>query len=112
MKNSDWADSVDFAIILCDENLNFNYLNNKAILNFKDSNPEKLIGTNIMDCHSENSQSIIKKIRDEHFVNCYTIEKNGKKKMIRQSPLIEDGVFKGIIEITFELPDDIPHFIR
>jgi hypothetical protein len=44
--------------------------------------------------------------------NVYTIEKGGIKKIIHQSPLYENGVFSGVIEIAFELPQPLPHFIR
>lgn len=44
--------------------------------------------------------------------NTYRIEKAGVKKIIHQSPLYENGVFSGLIEISLELPQSLPHFIR
>jgi len=44
--------------------------------------------------------------------NTYTIEKAGIKKIIHQSPLYENGIFSGMIEMSFELPSSLPHFIR
>ncbi|MDP3435243.1 MAG: hypothetical protein Q8T04_20070 [Bacteroidota bacterium] len=44
--------------------------------------------------------------------NSYTTEKNGIRKMIHQTPWIEDGEFKGLIEISFEVPMELPHYKR
>jgi len=44
--------------------------------------------------------------------NAYTIEKNGIKKMIFQSPWKENGETKGMIEFSFEIPFEMQHFIR
>ena len=44
--------------------------------------------------------------------NVYTIEKNGIKKLIYQSPWFEKGVMKGLVELSLEIPFDMPHFIR
>lgn len=42
----------------------------------------------------------------------YTIEKNGRKKMIYQSPWFTDGQYRGFVEIVLELPESLPHYIR
>ena len=44
--------------------------------------------------------------------NSYTIEKKGIKKLIHQSPWFEDGKPAGLIEISIEIPFELPHFIR
>ena len=44
--------------------------------------------------------------------NVYTIEKNGVKKMIRQSPWYKDGVFSGVTEVSFEIPWEMAHHVR
>jgi predicted RNA methylase len=44
--------------------------------------------------------------------NIYTIEKNGIKKIIRQSPWLKDGVFSGVVEVSFEIPAMMPHHLR
>jgi hypothetical protein len=45
-------------------------------------------------------------------VNAYTIEKNGKKKMIYQTPWYSNGKYSGLVEISLPLPEELPHFIR
>jgi hypothetical protein len=44
--------------------------------------------------------------------NVYTIEKNGVKKLIYQSPWYKDGEYAGFVEISLEIPLEIPHFVR
>ena len=44
--------------------------------------------------------------------NIYTIEKGGVRKMIYQAHWRTGGRPAGLIEITFELPEPVPHFHR
>jgi hypothetical protein len=44
--------------------------------------------------------------------NIYTIEKNGVKKLIYQTPWYQDGQYAGFIELSLEIPFEMPHFIR
>jgi len=44
--------------------------------------------------------------------NVYTIEKAGIKKMIYQTPWYQNGKVAGLVEISIEIPFDMPHFIR
>ena len=44
--------------------------------------------------------------------NTYTIEKNGIKKMIYQTPWFNEGVVSGLVEISMELLEEMPHHIR
>ena len=45
----------------------------------------------------------IKEIIHDKKSNIYTIEKNGLKKFIYQSPFYENGEIKGLVEIVFEI---------
>ena len=72
----------------------------------------KLIGTNVLDCHPEPSRSKLQGMMDERRTNVYTIQKNGKKKLIYQAPWYKDGVYAGFVELSLEIPWDMPHFNR
>jgi hypothetical protein len=48
----------------------------------------------------------------ERRTNVYTIQKNGKKKLIYQAPWFRDGVYAGFVELSLEIPWDLPHFNR
>jgi hypothetical protein len=65
-----------------------------------------------MDCHNEDSRRKIRKIMITHQKNVYTIEKHGRKKIIYQTPWMEGNVFKGIVELSLEIPIEMPHYKR
>jgi len=44
--------------------------------------------------------------------NVYTIEKNGRKKLIYQTPWFEKGEFRGIVELALPIPFEVSHFVR
>ena len=108
----DWAKEFNGAVTVCDVNGTITYMNDKAIKTFEKEGGDKLLGTNVLDCHPEPSKTILKKLMDEQKKNVYTIEKNGIKKLIYQSPLYKNDVYSGFIEISLEIPFEMPNFIR
>jgi hypothetical protein len=40
------------------------------------------------------------------------IEKAGIRKLIHQIPWYKDGIFSGVVELSFVLPEALPHFVR
>jgi transcriptional regulator with PAS, ATPase and Fis domain len=100
------------AITVCDLNGIVTGLNDKAAANYSGEGGYRLIGKNLFDCHSAESVEKIKEIIAGKKTNVYTVEKNGKKKIVYQSPWYEDGEVKGLVEISMEIPSDIPHFVR
>ena len=72
-------------------------------------------GRDLMKCHNERSQQIIRHLLNDAATNVYTISKKGKKKLIYQTPWYEDDdrqVVGGLIEFSIILPDDMPHYDR
>ena len=39
----------------------------------------------------------------------YTIERNGKKRLIHSVPWFKQGKFAGLVEISMDIPFEIPH---
>ena len=39
-------------------------------------------------------------------------KKNGKKKIIYQTPWVKENNIEGMVEISFNIPDEMPHFVR
>lgn len=109
---TDWIKEFNGSITMCDEKGTITYMNDKATKTFEKEGGEKLIGTNILDCHPEPSKSVLKGLMNEQKVNAYTIEKKGVKKLIYQSPAYSNGVYSGFIELSLEIPFDMPNFIR
>lgn len=112
MEIIDWAKELPSAVTLTDKYAKIIYLNDVALSTFADDGGEKLIGTSLFDCHNDNSNKIINQIIATKEPNIYTIEKNGKKKLIYQAPYFNGGEFSGLVEISIVLPENMPHFIR
>ena len=111
-ENPNWQKNFPGAITITDKDGIIKFMNVKASQVFKDDGGYSLIGTNVFDCHPEPSKSKLKDLYEKKTLNSYTIEKNGIKKLIYQSPLFEDGNFNGYVELSLEIPFDMPHFIR
>jgi transcriptional regulator with PAS, ATPase and Fis domain len=109
---TDWIKEFNGAVTLCDLNGTITYMNEKALKTFAGDGGEKLIGTNVLDCHPEPSKTILKDLMENEKTNVYTIEKNGIKKLIFQSPFYSDGKYSGFVELSVEIPYEMPNFIR
>lgn len=112
MKTANWREELPAAITVAGKDGIIIEMNKKAAALFSKDGGKELIGKNLLDCHSPLSQEKIKKIQAEQNPNIYTIQKNGIKKMVFQAPFFENGSYAGLVEISFELPDEIPHFNR
>lgn len=108
----EWFEKLDANVIVCDANGIVIYMNETAIRNYEKDGGEALIGKNLMDCHNENSRRKIREIMTTRQKNVYTIEKRGRKKLIYQTPWMDGDVFKGIVELSLEIPFETPHFNR
>ncbi len=113
MKNSfDYLEELPSAVTVCDTAFSIIYMNLKSRLTFSPTAGNELIGQNLLDCHSEASRLKIREIMESGLPNSYTIEKNGIKKLIHQSPWFSNGAIAGLIEISLVIPNEMPHFIR
>lgn len=108
----EWIEKLDGNVIVSDTDGVIVYMNEKATKQYVKEGDESLIGKKLQDCHNENSNRIIREIAETGKNNIYTIEKNGQKKMIFQSPWYIDGNFRGIIELSLEIPFEMPHYKR
>lgn len=71
-----------------------------------------LIGHNMFECHSPQSQTKIRELMATDGTNSYTIQKNGVKKMIYQTTWKRDGKVAGLVEISMVIPEEMPHYVR
>jgi DUF438 domain-containing protein len=108
----DWINKLEGNIIVCDAAANIIYMNEKALNHYAKDGGQSLIGQSLFGCHNEQSAAKIREIMTTHEKNVYTIEKNGRKKIIYQTPWMDNGEFKGIVELSLEIPADMPHFVR
>ncbi len=107
-----WTDGFLGAITVCDRDGIVVYMNERSNAVFAKSGGGDLLGKSLIDCHPEPSRSLLMKMLAEPIPNSYTIEKNGIHKMIHQTPWMENGEFKGVVEMSFEIPMEMPHHVR
>lgn len=112
MLKPDWTEQIPFAITVCDTQGVILEMNEKSAEVFKEDGGKALIGQNLMDCHPESARKQIVEMIQKDEANIYTIGKNGKKKLIYQCPWYKDGKVAGLVEISMELPENMPHFNR
>jgi len=108
----EWVTSFPAAITVCDKSGIILEMNDKAIDSFKQDGGEKLVGTNLLDCHLEPARSQVEEMLRTQKTNSYTIEKHGIKKLIYQSPWYTNGQFAGFVELSLPIPFEMPHFVR
>lgn len=108
-----WANELPFvAITVSDKDGKIVDMNERSQLTFQKSGGKELIGKSLMDCHPQRAQEIIKHLTKSKETNAYTINKNGVKKLIYQTPWYENGEFGGLVELSIVIPEDMPHYNR
>ena len=112
MNELDWVKEFSAAVTVCDEEGIILEMNDKAAKTFEKDGGYKLIGASMFDCHPDPARGKVERLLDARVKNVYTIEKNGVKKLIYQSPWYKEGTYAGFVEISLEIPLEMPHFIR
>ena len=107
-----WVKEFPGAVTVCDAQGIILEMNDKAEETFAEDGGRALIGQNVLDCHPEPSRSQLRDMLAEGKPNIYTIEKNGVKKLIYQTPWYADGKYAGFIELSLEIPFEMSHFVR
>lgn len=107
-----WTDEFLGAITVCDSQGIVVYMSERSKMQFAKSGDGDLLGKSLIECHPEPARSLLLKMLAEPLPNSYTIEKNGIRKMIHQTPWMENGEFKGVVELSFEIPMEMPHHKR
>jgi hypothetical protein len=112
MTGCDWIDSFEGAVTVCDLSGIVLDMNEKAALMYRNYGGKELIGKNLLDCHPESARKKLVQLLESGERNVYTVEKNGFKKLICQTPWTKDGRRCGMIELAIEIPFEIPNFTR
>jgi len=108
----EWADLASFAVTVCDEAGTVVYMNGISQETFASSGGASLIGTSVFDCHPPRALAKVRELYERKVPNAYFILRDGRRKLIYQSPLFEDGIFRGFVELSLPVPADIPGFQR
>lgn len=108
----DWVTNFPGAVTVCDRQGVILFLNEKAQAKLAKEGGAALVGKNLLDCHPEPARRKLEELLANPRVNVYTIEKNSQKKLIYQAPWTQSGVVAGLVELSLELPNPLPHFVR
>jgi len=112
IKEHAWVDGFQGAVTVCDMHGKIVEMNARAAETFGRYGGAQLIGKNLRDCHPPKANAIIGRMLETGESNIYTIEKKGVRKLIYQSPWIEGGKRMGLVELSLEIPENMPHYIR
>lgn len=107
-----WTQEFPGAVTVCDEHGVILSMNEKACRTFAKDGGASLVGKSLYDCHPETARTKIRELMEKRATNAYTIEKAGVKKLIYQAPWYKNGVFAGLVELSIEIPLEMPHFVR
>lgn len=107
-----WVKEFTGAVTVCDPEGVVLAMNDASAAQFAKDGGRALIGRNLADCHPGESGDRLKRLLESRKPNLYSIEKNGRKKLIHQFPWTVDGEYRGFVELSFELPPEVPHFVR
>jgi PAS domain S-box-containing protein len=61
-------------------------MNDRSVETFAGDGGAELLGKNVLDCHPEPSRTKLAGMMKDRRTNVYTIQKNGKTKLIYQAP--------------------------
>lgn len=112
MDEHQWVKEFAGAVTVCDPEGVIIEMNDQAVKLFHNFGGKELLGSNVFDCHPEPARSKLKDLMKQQLENIYTIEKNGIKKMIYQSPWYVEGQYLGFVEIALPIADSMPHYVR
>ncbi len=111
---NDWIKEAPIAVTVCDGEGKITEMNLKAGATFEKTGGAALVGSDLLSCHPEPSRTKLKNMLSSppSVPNAYTVEKNGVKKLIYQFARVENGRPAGLVELSLEIPQAMPHFVR
>jgi PAS domain-containing protein len=112
MADHAWVEAFPGAVTVCDREGVILEMNDRSVRSFAEDGGAALIGRNVLECHPEPARSKLAALLASGRTNVYTIEKNGVKKLIYQAPWHRDGEYAGFVELSLEIPFELPHFVR
>lgn len=107
-----YFEELNVAVTVCDREGKIIDMNEKSRKTFLKPGREELIGKNVLDCHPEPARTLLNGMLQNPQTHAYTIEKNGVKKLIYQTPWYENGEYQGLMELSMEIPFEMKHMVR
>lgn len=110
--NKNYIEEADFAVTVCKKDGEIVYMNQKSKKTFLRPGMPDILGNNVLDCHPEPARTLLADLMAHPRNNAYTIEKNGVKKLIFQTPWYDKGEYAGFMELSMEIPFNMKHAVR
>jgi transcriptional regulator with PAS, ATPase and Fis domain len=107
-----WMRELPAEVTICDPQGTVLALNAAAEVVFASDGGADLLGTNLLECHPQEARAKLEAMLAGQTTNAYFSRENGEKRFFFQSPWYRDGQYAGFIEISFPVPEEIPHFKR
>ena len=106
----EYFNEVPYSVTICDKDGKILYMNEMAVNVL--SHGQQIIGNNLLDCHPEPARSLLADMLENPRTNVYTVEKEGVKKLIFQTPWYDGDNYAGFMELSMVLPAVIPNRVR
>jgi len=107
-----WIKELPLAVTVTDKTGKIIEMNDRSVKTFEKQGGKALIGKNVKDVHPDHACKKIAEIVKTETANSYTIEKDGVKKLIYQTPWYQDGKYAGLVELSMIIPIEMPHYVR
>ena len=112
MSENTWIKELSAEVMICDKGGIILGMNLEAENLFADDGGSGLLGSNVLDCHPEPSRAKLAGMLERQGLNAYFSTEDGQKRFFFQAPWFRDGNYAGFVELSFEVPEEIPHFLR
>jgi hypothetical protein len=87
-------------------------MNKRAVESFRKEGGEKLIGSNLLDCHPEPALSKLKRLMKNRQIDVYTVTKGRTRKIVLHAPWYRNRKYRGFVEIVLPIIGRIPNVKR
>jgi hypothetical protein len=112
LSSGHWVKELPAEIMVCDSGGIILEMNDQAKALFAEDGGRGLLGKNVLACHPQPALGKLERLLDKRTANSYFNTENGEKRFFFQSPWFKDGAYAGFVEISFGVPEQIPHFTR
>ena len=112
MSTGKWVREFPAEVMVCDPAGLILEMNAAAEVLFAGDGGRSLLGKNVLACHPDTALGKLEGMLAGQTTNAYFNTENGEKRFFFQSPWFKQGRYAGLVEISFAVPDEVPHFIR
>jgi hypothetical protein len=112
MEKHFWVREFPAELTVCDPAGLLLEMNDAAEAVFSEDGGRALLGSSLLDCHPEPDRSKLETMLKTGQSNVYVNQSKGHQTLFYQSPWYLDGQYAGFVEVSFEIPDEIPHIER